>query len=97
VADDTRKTTGGDRLALYHFAGCGYCHIVRDVIDELGVEVELRNIFDNREWFDELVEARGRRTVPVLRITTADGEERWMPESRDIIRYLRATYTPSRV
>ena len=93
MADDRRRTTEGDRLALYHFEGCWYCHIVRDVIDELGIDVELRNIFENRDWFDELVEARGRRTVPVLRITSAGGEEHWMPESRDIIRYLRATYT----
>jgi len=97
VASDTSQTPGDDQLALYHFEGCGYCYRVRDVIDELGIEVELRDIFENRDWFDELVEARGRRTVPVLRITSADGEEHWMPESRDIIRYLRATYSPSTV
>jgi glutaredoxin 2 len=28
----------------------------------------------------------------VLRIIGADGEERWMPESADIVRYLQATY-----
>jgi glutaredoxin len=95
VADHTHRADDGARLALYHFEGCGYCYRVRDVIDELGIDVELRDIFDNREWFDELVEARGRRTVPVLRITAADGEERWLPESRDIIRYLRETYAPS--
>jgi len=28
----------------------------------------------------------------VLRITTPDDEERWMPESADIVRYLQASY-----
>jgi glutathione S-transferase len=67
------------------------------VIDRLGIDVELRDIFENRTYLKELKEARGRRTVPVLRITGASGEERWMPESADIVRYLEATYGPSPV
>jgi len=81
-----------DRLALYHFDGCPFCMRVRRMIDELGLDVELRNIHEGRTHLDELREARGRTTVPVLRITSADGEDRWMPESTDIIRYLQATY-----
>jgi glutaredoxin len=83
---------GEDRLALYHFEGCPYCSRVRRVIDRLGIDVELRDIFENRTYLKELNEARGRRTVPVLRIIGADGQERWMPESADIVRYLEATY-----
>ena len=56
------------------------------------LDVELRNIYDDRQHFDELRAARGRTTVPVLRITSSDGEDRWMPESADIVRYLQATY-----
>jgi glutaredoxin 2 len=41
---------------------------------------------------DDLVAARGRRTVPVLRRDLADGTVDWMPESRDIIDYLQRTY-----
>jgi glutaredoxin 2 len=51
--------------------------------------VELLEIFDEPGYRDELVEARGRATVPVLRITAPDGEQRLMPESRDIVRYLK--------
>jgi glutathione S-transferase len=65
---------------------------VRSVIDELGLDVELRDIYGNTKHLDELREARGRTTVPVLRITGADGEDRWMPESTDIVRYLQTTY-----
>ena len=60
-----------DPLVLYHFEGCPYCARVRRTIDELGIEVELRDIFENREFLNELREARSRRTVPVLRIPTA--------------------------
>ena len=83
---------GTDQLALYHFTGCPFCTRVRRVIDELGLDVELRDIYGDRKHMDALREARGRTTVPVLRITSAAGEERWMPESADIVRYLQATY-----
>ena len=81
-----------DVLVLYHFEGCPFCAIVRAAIDRLGVDVELRDIYHDTGDRDELVAARGRATVPVLRITSPDGEERWMPESRDIVRYLNRTY-----
>jgi len=79
-----------DRLALYHFNGCPFCVLVRTAIDRLGIEVELRDIFENPAYRDELVEERQRATVPVLRITSPNGEERWMPESQDIVRYLES-------
>lgn len=78
-----------ERLALYHYDGCFFCTIVHRAIAELGIEVELRNIYQDRQHLSDLTAARGRRTVPVLRISRADGSEVWMPESRDIVRYLR--------
>lgn len=81
-----------DILALYHLESCPFCLMVRAAIDRLGIDVELRSITQDPEHYDDLVEARGRATVPVLRITSPDGEERWMPESRDIIEYLEKTY-----
>jgi len=81
-----------DRLALYHFEGCPFCSTVRSAIDGLGVDVELRDIFKDPQHRDALTSVRGRATVPVLRITSPDGEDRWMPESRDIVRYLNETY-----
>lgn len=81
-----------DSLVLYHFDGCPYCAMVRAAIDDIGVKVELRDIYQSPEHRKELVAARGRGTVPVLRISSADGEARWMPESRDIVHYLREHY-----
>ncbi len=80
-----------DELALYHYRGCSFCAMVTSAIDRLRLNVELRDIFADPRYRDQLVAARGRATVPVLRITSPDGEERWMPESRDIVHYLETT------
>lgn len=82
-----------DRLALYYFPTCPFCRRVLAALERLDVDVELRNINENAEYRDELVAARDRATVPVLRIESPDGSTRWMPESRDIIRYLERTYS----
>jgi len=86
------KGEGRDKLALYYFPSCPFCAIAREPIERLGIEVELRDIYQDRKFLEELLAARGRATVPVLRITTADGEDHWMPESHDIVRYIEKTY-----
>jgi glutaredoxin len=83
-------TQAEDKLALYYSRTCPYCRLVLSAIDKLGTDVELMEIFDEPAYREELVEARGRATVPVLRITAPDGEQRLMPESRDIVRYLKS-------
>ena len=79
-----------DRLVLYHSSTCPFCKYVTAAIARLGIEVELREIYADTRYRDELLAARGRGTVPVLRIIPPDGNERWMPESRDIVRYLES-------
>ena len=76
------------KLALYVTPICGYCHYVMSTIQELGLEVEIRNVYANRQDLEDLYNARKRTTVPILRITTDEGDE-WMPESRDIVEYLQ--------
>ena len=83
-------TPAEDKLVLYRSKTCPFCALVTSAIDTLGLDVELREVFEEPRYRDELVEARGRATVPVLRIISPDGEERWMPESRDIIAYLKS-------
>lgn len=78
-----------ERLALYHFEGCPYCTRVRNVLRELDLEVELRDTLYDGDHAAELARATGRQTVPVLRIEQPDGSVRWLPESADIIAYLR--------
>ena len=76
------------KLALYISPMCGYCHYVMSTIEDLGLDVEIRNIFADRKDLEDLYKARNRTTVPVLRITTNESDQ-WMPESRDIVAYLQ--------
>lgn len=77
------------RLSL---AGCPFCRRVTAAIARLGLDIELRDVGEQRELREELIEARGRATVPVLWIQSPDGEVRWIPESQDIIHYLEHMY-----
>ena len=81
-----------DRLALYYMEGCPFCNRVRATIERLGIEVELRNVVEDPVHREDLMKVRGRATVPVLRISNPEGNDRWMPESQDIDDYLKKTY-----
>ena len=76
-------------LSLYHFFSCPFCAIVRRAIDELGVDVEMRDIHESSGRRRELIEATGRQTVPCLRIDSEDGSAQWLHESRQIIEHLK--------
>lgn len=86
------ETAEADRLALYYSPTCPFCQRVMKAIARLGLDVEMRNVIEDSSRRDELIEARGRATVPVLRIQSPNGEVRWMPESLDIIHYLNHMY-----
>lgn len=79
------------KLSLYYFDACPFCVRVLRTAKRLGVELELRDIYDGRKHRDDLMAARGRGTVPVLRIE-GDGKDEWMPESMDIIDYLEERF-----
>jgi len=85
-------TTQTEKFQLYHYDGCFFCTMVREAAGDLGVQLELRNIHDNPSYKKDLIDFRGRQTVPVLRIVAADGRVEWLPESRDIVRYLRERF-----
>jgi glutaredoxin len=93
----TAAAPATDVLALYYFERCPYCRRVLGAIDELGLDVELRDILQHDDQRAALVKGTGRSTVPVLHITSAEGGFRWMPESADIVAYLHATYGASLV
>ena len=82
------KPDAQPELALYYYPECPYCQRVLTAIAETGAEVALRHVWDDPQHRADLQAARGRTTVPVLRISGNDGD-RWMPESADIVRYLR--------
>ena len=75
-------------LSLYGYPQCPFCARVLRAIEELDLDVPLRNTMQDPSYRAAVVEATGRGTVPVLRIEGADGDVEWLPESADIIRYL---------
>ncbi len=86
------QTAMDEKLSLYCRDWCGACFIVKRYIKKLGLNIEIRDICKQPERFNELVAARGRGTVPVLRRDLSDGRSDWMPESRDIVHYLVEKY-----
>ena len=82
-------------LALYYASWCPYCVRVLNTIKELDLSelVILRNV-DEDQHYDDLRTARGRGTVPVLRIQQDDdGEDVWMPESKEIKAFLQERFS----
>lgn len=75
-------------LTLYVKTGCPYCAMVLHKVEELGIEIEEKNIADDA-IAEELVARGGKRQVPYL--IDSDTEEE-MYESADIAQYLEETY-----
>ncbi|MBW2460394.1 MAG: glutathione S-transferase N-terminal domain-containing protein [Deltaproteobacteria bacterium] len=100
MAADANPSESAQDLTLFHYSGCFYCERVRGALEDLGLTLAERNIVENADAKREIVEARGRKTVPVLRIEE-EGGYRYMGESRDIVRYLYERFgdgeAPSRV
>lgn len=78
-------------LALYQYDTCPFCMRVRMSMRSLGIEIELRDTRRDAKFAEEVYAATGRSTVPVLRIDEGD-DVRWLPESSDIVAYLRQRF-----
>jgi glutaredoxin len=76
-------------LRLYHMEYCYYCVLVRRAADKLGIKLKLVDVLSDRSARQRLVEATGRSRVPVLGIRGANGDETFLPESEEIIAFLR--------
>ncbi|MAK92201.1 MAG: glutaredoxin [Oceanospirillaceae bacterium] len=78
------------KYALYYYDACPFCQRVLRSLPEANVDVEKRNVLQNRAFSEQQHKATGRTTVPCLLIENDNGEEQWMFESADIIRYLQS-------
>ena len=85
---DSGQSQGGEGLSLYGYSSCPYCARVLGAISQLELDIPLRNTMQDSGHRDDLMEAMGRGTVPVLRIDHEDGRVEWLPESVEIVRYL---------
>lgn len=73
---------------------CPFSHRVIQVAENLGVELDLRDVADSEEALAELIERSEQQQVPYL-VDTDTGVA--MYESSDIIEYLRENYARSGV
>lgn len=73
-------------LELYKRNSCPYCVRVMNVIDDLGIDVQMRDIQQDPDNLQRLIEVGGKRQVPCLFI---DGSPLY--ESADIIEFLKKT------
>lgn len=80
------------KLSLYEFNACPFCVKVRRKIRKLNLKIELKDAMKDQATRQELLQARGKIKVPVLRIESEDGSAQWMPESSDINRYLESRF-----
>ncbi|MEF8779065.1 MAG: glutathione S-transferase N-terminal domain-containing protein [Haloferacaceae archaeon] len=77
-------------LVLYELKGCPYCAMVRDKLEDLGLEYESRTVPAAHPERTTVREISGQTGVPVL-VDEKNGVE-GMPESSDIVEYLEETY-----
>ncbi len=71
------------KLALYYFESCPFCVMVNNLISQLNLDVEMRDIFTNQDHLNKLMADTGKRTVPCLYI-----DDNPMFESSDIMAWL---------
>ena len=76
-------------LSLYHLSYCPYCMKVRKAADKLGLKLDLIDVNEDSTARTVLLKARGRATVPVLRIPEGRGD-RFLGESDDIDAFLQS-------
>ena len=79
-------------LLLYQTFTCAWCGYVRETAGGLGITLAYKDVGRDLEAMQALYRARGRGQVPVLRIEHPDGEVQWMPESVDIVAYLKERF-----
>jgi len=80
-----------NKFALYHYDSCPFCKVTRWSIDEIGLDIELRNIQLQPKHRTDLQIGGGKTQVPCLRIDDENGGIQWLYESAEIINYLKST------
>ena len=77
---------------LYSMDVSPYCRKVIRALDRAKYGIEIRDVLESDEAFRELMRGGKKDQVPCLRLRahekSSEGEDRWMYESDDIIRFL---------
>lgn len=77
-------------ITLYQVEWCPTCHLVRQLLSELGITYLTVNVPAEKSQRAELRRMSGQDTVPVL-----TDEERVLRGGEAIVEYLQATYPPA--
>jgi len=75
-------------LVLYQFKTCPFCIKVRRHNKRLSLNIETRDAQHNPTHREELLLGGGQIKVPCLKIVDDKGNDNWMYESEDIMKYL---------
>ncbi|MBS1963564.1 MAG: glutathione S-transferase N-terminal domain-containing protein [Bdellovibrionales bacterium] len=76
---------------LYHFQVSPFAARVRRALAELQVEIPIHDVLEDDAAFAALMRGGRRDQVPCLKIARAGEPERWLYESREIVRFLKET------
>lgn len=79
-------------MALYQFNTCPFCIKTRQEMRRLSLPIEKRDAQHNDTNRDALQQGSGATKVPCLKITEANGETRWLQDSKAIVAYLRERF-----
>ncbi|WP_353139216.1 glutaredoxin [Limnohabitans sp.] len=79
-------------MTLYQFNTCPFCIKTRQEMRRLSLPIEKRDAQHNAANRDALQKGSGATKVPCLKITEANGETRWLQDSKAIVVYLRERF-----
>lgn len=74
-------------IKLFNIDGCGYCAMVRSILDQLNLEYEKIDVPWSHSSRKEVFEVSGQYMVPVL----VDGQK-VLDDEYEIIDYLKQNY-----
>jgi len=80
------------KMVLYHFKTCPFCIKVKRNNKRLSLNIETRDAQHNTTHRDELLQGGGQVKVPCLKIIDDKGDDSWMYESDEIMKYLQARF-----
>ncbi len=82
-----------EKMVLYFFNSCPYCHVVINNLNKKGIMIEARDIKKNPQYNMELVQGGGQAVVPCMRIENEPGQYQWLYDSNQINSYINQKYS----
>ena len=77
-----------EALTLYQYKACPFCVKVRRSMKRQSLTIETLDAKRSETAKQELLNGGGKLKVPCLKIAYSYGQEKWVYESKEIIRYL---------